>query len=653
MASKRYLTKSRFKLAVECPTKLFYVRKEEKYEDSMSSNEFLMMLAEGGFQVGRLAQLCYPEGIEITEKNNQKAIDATAPYLKQENVVLFEPAIQFGPYLIRIDILVKKGNQYQLIEVKAKSYNSKEPNIRGARGGISKSMEPYLQDVAFQKWVLQQAIPNANIQTFLMMPDKAQTSPISGINQMFKVKQSNNEVETRIPSDIDIQPIANTLLYKLPVDEFTNEILSRPLKFGGGEMSFEEACEQWSKAYASDTKIPPVIGSYCGGCQFKSNQDISRSGFHECWKEANNWTDQDFENGTVLDLWNSRKKQKFIDNNLLKLTDLDKSDILKDDVDEEAGLNGLSRSQRQVLQLGEIPADYDFGDFYFDKPLVQVVMSDWNYPYHLIDFETSAVALPFYEGMRPYESIAFQFSHHILHQDGSVEHANEFLCVEPGEFPNYKFARALKKALSQDSGSVFMWSHHENTILSSILLQLSEDPQPPEDAEQLKEFILSITKGGDREMIDLCRIAEKAYFHPDTKGSNSIKKVLPAILKTSKFLQEIYSHPVYGSANGIKSKNFESFTWAQKDKTDLYGVLKEYAEKVLKETESLPDEDNTSIISEGGAAATAYSRLQFEYLDDANRENIKAALLRYCELDTLAMVMIVQGWQELIRIGNE
>jgi hypothetical protein len=280
-------------------------------------------------------------------------------------------------------------------------------------------------------------------------------------------------------------------------------------------------------------------------------------------------------------------------------------------------------------------------------------MSYWNYPYHLIDFETSAVALPFYEGMRPYESIAFQFSHHILHEDGSVEHANEFLCVEPGEFPNYKFARALKEALALDNGSVFMWSHHENTILSSILRQLSEDPLPPDDAEQLKEFILSITKGGEREMIDLCRIAEKAYFHPDTKGSNSIKKVLPAILKTSKFLKGIYSQPVYGSADGVKSKNFKNFSWIQNNKTDLYGVLKEYAEKVLKEKESLVDEDNTSIISEGGAAATGYSRLQFEDLEDAKRENIKAALLRYCELDTLAMVMIVQGWQELIRIGND
>ena len=34
-------------------------------------------------------------------------------------------------------------------------------------------------------------------------------------------------------------------------------------------------------------------------------------------------------------------------------------------------------------------------------------------------------------------------------------------------------------------------------------------------------------------MVDLCDLAGKAYFHPDTKGSSSIKKVLPAMLKGS------------------------------------------------------------------------------------------------------------------------
>jgi hypothetical protein len=51
------------------------------------------------------------------------------------------------------------------------------------------------------------------------------------------------------------------------------------------------------------------------------------------------------------------------------------------------------------------------------------------------------------------------------------------------------------------------------------------------------------------------------------------------------------------------------------------------------------------VIAEGGAATTAYARLQFESLNPATRSKINEALLRYCELDTLAMVMIVQAWK--------
>ena len=32
------------------------------------------------------------------------------------------------------------------------------------------------------------------------------------------------------------------------------------------------------------------------------------------------------------------------------------------------------------------------------------------------------VAIPFHEGRRPYEQIAFQFSHHVIREDGSVAH---------------------------------------------------------------------------------------------------------------------------------------------------------------------------------------------------------------------------------------
>ena len=45
MPNPRYLTKSRFKLAAECPTKLFYTGKD-KFADQSMDNSFLAALAD-------------------------------------------------------------------------------------------------------------------------------------------------------------------------------------------------------------------------------------------------------------------------------------------------------------------------------------------------------------------------------------------------------------------------------------------------------------------------------------------------------------------------------------------------------------------------------------------------------------------------------
>ena len=52
-------------------------------------------------------------------------------------------------------------------------------------------------------------------------------------------------------------------------------------------------------------------------------------------------------------------------------------------------------------------------------------------------------------------------------------------------------------------------------------------------------------------------------------------------------------------------------------------------------------------LNDGGAAMNAYAKLQFENMEDFEREEIEAALLKYCELDTMAMVMLFEGWREL------
>ena len=647
-AKPRYLTKSRFKLAVECPTKLFFTGKPE-YRNILQEDSFLEMLAEGGFQVGELAKLKYPTGYEIKSKNHEEAEQETAALLKQENVILFEPAFRFDKLFIRVDILIKLGNIIQLIEVKAKSYNSLDPKIEKKKGGgILAEMLPYVQDIAFQTYVFRNLYPLLSVASYLMMPDKAIEAAIDGLNQYFKINKVGKQTEIVVDPKATEKGVDQSLLAKVNVDHLIQYIYDNGIQFPGGNLSLPEAAKAWANAYTMNQMIAPVIGAQCGKCEFRADiGDVLKSGFHECWKLANKWQDKDFNGGTVLDIWNYRGKEEAIQRGAKKL-----SQITETDIPLKPGNDGLSYSERQWMQIKGIAPEDDKGGYYLDSDFMTAEMRTWKYPYHLIDFETAAVALPFFKGMRPYEQLAFQFSHHVMEESGNVNHVDEFLMAEPGQFPNYEFARALKKSLEIDNGSVFMWSHHENTILEKIIQQLEKNEDAPSDKAELIAFLKTLVKGGERAMIDLKTLAQKTYYHPDTKASSSIKKVLPAIMKSSELLLAKYNQPVYGASKGIKSSNFKDFIWFNLNSdgglVDPYEILKESASALLGNEANEYMEAEEYGIAEGGAAATAYSRLQFESLDLKSREQIKSALLRYCELDTLAMVMILEAWQAIV-----
>jgi hypothetical protein len=57
-----------------------------------------------------------------------------------------------------------------------------------------------------------------------------------------------------------------------------------------------------------------------------------------------------------------------------------------------------------------------------------------------------------------------------------------------------------------------------------------------------------------------------------------------------------------------------------------------------------PEGEEAERINQGGAASNAYLRLQFEDLQPDARVSLRKGLLRYCELDTLAMGLVLQSW---------
>jgi len=647
----RYLTKSRLKLALECETKLFYTGKPE-YPNQKNDDPFLASLAEGGFQVGELARRYHPGGILIGDRGYDQPLKLTDEFLEREKVILYEAAFRHENLFIRTDVLVKNGNAINLIEVKAKSFVGKvESDFLNAKGGIEPKWLPFLYDIAFQKHLLVKAYPGFNIQAWLMLADKNAVASVDGLNQRFLVKKGiNGSPEIKVSGNVSEKALGNWVLRKINVDGLVDKIFDGTERAGLLGMAFQEYVDFLSDNYLKDIRVVTPLGARCRGCEFQCNGEerISgkKDGFRECWKKVACFKDRDFERPLLLDVWDYRKKEKLISEGKYFMDEMSPGDLGK----SNPHASGMSHVERQQYQIQKaVTGDNEMVLLADD---LKEEMNLWKFPLHFIDFETSAVAIPFYKGMKPYEGIAFQFSHHTVDAQGKIIHAGQFLNAEQGKFPNFDFIRSLKKELENDEGSIFRYSHHENNYLNAIHDQLMQtDPTVIPDRDELCRFIRSITHStkkkadkwdGPRDMIDLCEMVKRFYYDPYMGSSNSIKKVLPAILNRSKYLQDKYSKPVYGTIN-IPSLNFTDQIWISKDNqciTNPYDLLPPLFEGF--EDEEMEQFLAEPTLADGGAALMAYAKMQFSQITKSERDLIGNGLLRYCELDTFAMVLIYE-----------
>jgi hypothetical protein len=665
----RVLTKSRFKLGLECPNKLYYTHKEEVYANNKSSNPFLEALASGGFQVEELARLHFPNGVLIeddtdrTKYNYEEKVIQTNELLKNDNVVIFEAAFMFENLFIRVDILEKKGNQIKLIEVKAKSFNSSNglSEFANDKLKIDSKWKAYLFDIAFQQYVIKKSFPDYQVTPYLMLADKNKSTSVDGLNQMFRItKNSGNRTGiVKIKEQIDSLNIENdSVLTKIDVSLLVDRISSGEERIIE-EYDFEDAIQLFAKAYEEDRFFDYDLKfNACKKCEFRKdeNEPILKSGFENCFSKKLDWTENDFKapNAFEIGKLHHTKLTLFNELQILKLSDID-DELFKPKTKSSKVLNGISNYERQLIQKHK-SLEEDVKPYLLKESLKAEIVS-WKFPLNFIDFEASTVALPFYAGQKPYEKVVFQFSHHIYHKGGSIEHANEYINVEAGVFPNFEFVRALQKALNQNEGTVFQYSPYENSTLNQIKAQLEASNEA--DKETLITFIKTLTtppkdkdyKGEkwnpSRGMVDLCEVIKAYYYNPHTKGSNSIKQVLPAIFKTSKLIKEQYSKPI-GEIN-LSSKNFGPqhvwLTFNEKGEViDPYKILGKPFEEWNEDFERMTDIDE---INNGGAALTAYGLTQYTDMSPEERNKLSKSLLKYCELDTLAMVMIYEHLNEI------
>lgn len=646
----KYLTKSLFIIGLQCPRKIYYTQHPETYENKKLSDPFLQALAQGGFQVGALAKVYHPEGIDLSELTTKEAIAKTNELLMQEAVTIFEAAINYDNMLVKVDVLKKNGSKLYLYEVKAKSYDPINDKFLDDRDKYIKAdWAKYLNDVAFQTYVLRQYAPSCEIISHLTLVNKKVTASVEGLNQRFKlIKNAKGRTTVDVQENTTLETVGDPILIDVDVTKIVNDIISNKLTSNYTNnidfLSFEDKIKTFSEGIENDKRLSPRLDKDCKKCEFRCAAiPPLKSGFEECWGKGLKSTDN-----FVFDIWNFRGVDQILRDGRYLMQQVVESDFKSLD----PGI-GLTTSARQWLQV-KLTNTLE-NEPYLDKKYLLAESSKWQYPLHFIDFETASVAIPFNAGRRPYEAIAFQFSHHIVNADGTIEHAGQYINVEPGDFPNFKFIRELKMQLEQDQGSIFRYSYHENTILCAIIEQLAASNEP--DKDQLIDWIKTITYkknlwSGARNMIDLCDIVIKSFYHPLMGGSNSLKYVSPAILAISIYLQDKYKNPIYGSANWIKSLNFSNQAWIQYDDSgkviDPYQLLpKLFVDASDHDLEMLFEEDE---IKHGGAAMTAYMKLQFTEMSAPERYELRNALLKYCELDTFAMVILYEYLHNTLKV---
>lgn len=137
-----------------------------------------------------------------------------------------------------------------------------------------------------------------------------------------------------------------------------------------------------------------------------------------------------------------------------------------------------------------------------------------EYPHVHIDFEAATPAVPIYPNTKPYEQIPFQYSAHTRRSPGAPLIHEEFL-AETTSDPRAEFTRRLWE-LVKDAGAIFTYSPYEK----SSIRKLFEHNYP--FAAEVKAKLESCE-------VDLLNDVVKVYtYHPEYRGSFSIKTVLPA-----------------------------------------------------------------------------------------------------------------------------
>jgi len=151
-----------------------------------------------------------------------------------------------------------------------------------------------------------------------------------------------------------------------------------------------------------------------------------------------------------------------------------------------------------------------------DIPAIKNELDELEFPLYFLDFEGYTSAIPRFNNFGPYEQVPFQYSLHILYEDGKLDH-KEYLITDPKEDLTLGLVKKMREDI-EDQGTIISW--YKTYEMQRILKLIKLNPT-------YTNFLIDL----NNRMFDLMTIFSKGYYVDyQFKGSSSIKKVLPILI---------------------------------------------------------------------------------------------------------------------------
>ena len=223
-------------------------------------------------------------------------------------------------------------------------------------------------------------------------------------------------------------------------------------------------------------------------------------------------------------------------------------------------------NEKQKIQVNSLHSNTP----HIDKAGIDSFLNELEYPLYFLDFETFMTAIPLFENLRPYQQVPFQYSLHVVYSKNGAARHYGFLADGKSD-PRPQILQRLQNELGEKGSIVAYNASFEKSRIR-------------EACESYPEYSFWQGKVEERFVDLLVPFRSFFYYHPDQKGSASIKAVLPA----------------------LTGKTYEGME-----------------------------------IAEGETASLEFLRVTFSDVSEEERNKVRAQLEKYCKMDTESMIDIV------------